>query len=237
MVLVNAWWVERAESRYLVWLWRSATCGSAEPVVVTDIQACFAIGAFFADVASPLIEADGSRSALTDHPVYVRAQRRALLYPGLVLGPSATLFMLAWPGWETQYISGAFERTGGAPANAALYAAFLLLLTAAAWFGNWLGFRWALGGARVRLRVVYLTIVAATLALVGVRWPAVIHLGSYEAFARDPGSMQLVWQDHVFFASFWALTAYCAAPLVVWLVSWKRQLALKRPLAPKQKAA
>lgn len=71
-------------------------------MIVTDIQACFAIGAFYADVASPLLEADRPRSALSDHPVYVQAQRRALLYPGLVLGPSATLFMLAWPGWESQ---------------------------------------------------------------------------------------------------------------------------------------
>lgn len=206
-------------------------------MVVTDIQVCFAIGAFFADVASPLVAGDLPRSALADHPVYVRAQRRALLYPGLVLGPSATLFMLAWPGWETQYVTGAFERTAGAPGHAALFAAFLLLLTAAAWFGNWLGFRWALGGARLRLRVVYLSLVAATVALVGVRWPAFVHLGSYEAFARDPGAMQLIWQDPVFFASLGALTLYCAAPLVVWLVSWKRQLGLKRPFALNQKAA
>jgi hypothetical protein len=208
-------------------------CGPASPidradtVVVTDIQACFAIGAFYADVASPLVGADQPPSALAGHPVYVQAQRRALLYPGLVLGPSATLFMLAWPGWESQYVSSAFERTAGAPAHAAFYAAFLLLLTAAAWFGNWLGFRWALGGARLRLRVVYLAVVAATIALVLARWPAPIRLGSYEAFVRDPSSMQLIWQDRVFFANFWALTIYCAAPLVVWLASWKRQLALR----------
>jgi hypothetical protein len=206
-------------------------------VIVTDIQACFAIGAFYADVASPLVEADRSRSALSNHPVYVQAQRRVLLYPGLVLGPSATLFMLAWPGWESQYVSGAFERTAGTPASAALYAAFLLLLTAAAWFGNWLGFRWALGGARLRLRAVYLGAVAATIVLVGVRWQAFIHLGSYDAFVRDPSSMQLIWHDHVFFASFWALTLYCAAPLVVWLVSWKRQLAAKQSLGLKRKVA
>lgn len=193
-------------------------------MVVTDIQVCFALGAFYADVASPLIGGRRPVSGLSDHPVYVRAQRRMLLYPGLVLGPSATLFVLGWPGWESQYVSAAFERTAGAPGNAALFAGFLLLLTAAAWFGNWLGFRWALGGARRRLRVVYVGVVAATVALVVARWPAFIHLGSYDAFVRDPGAMPLIWHDPVFFASFWILTIYCAAPLVVWLVAWKRAL-------------
>jgi hypothetical protein len=179
-------------------------------------------------VAAPLLTTDAPETA---QDRYRQFRQRVLLYPALFLGPSATLFMLAWPGWESQYLSTAFSDTAGAPLHAALFAGFLLLLAAGAWFGNWLGFRWVRAGARKRLRALYLAVLAATLALVAVRWQAFVHLGSTEDFARDPSRLPFIWNDSVFFISFLALTSYCAAPLVFW---WGR---LRKQVNPNPSAA
>lgn len=179
-------------------------------------------------MAAPLLTTDAPETA---QDRYRQFRQRVLLYPALFLGPSATLFMLAWPGWESQYLSTAFSDTAGAPLHAALFAGFLLLLAAGAWFGNWLGFRWVRAGARKRLRALYLAVLAATLALVAVRWQAFVHLGSTEDFARDPSRLPFIWNDSVFFISFLALTSYCAAPLVFW---WGR---LRKQVNPNPSAA
>jgi len=194
-------------------------------MVVTDIQACFAIGALYADLAAPVLASTTDAQSFAKSDAYARFRHRALLYPALFLGPSATLFMLAWPGWESQYLSASFADTAGAPLNGALFGAFLFLLAAGAWFGNWLGFRWVLTGARRRLRVLYLGILAATVALVAVRWSAFVHLGSYQAFSENPRELPYIWSDSVFFVSFLALTSYCAAPLLVWWVRLRKQVA------------
>jgi hypothetical protein len=199
-------------------------------MVVTDIQFCFAAGALFADLAAPAIVASTDRASFTQSPIYLRLQRRLLLYPALFLGPAATLFMLAWPGWESQYVSAAFSDSAGAPWHALLFALFLLLLTGAAALGNWLGFRWVLGGARRRLRIVYGLVLTATVGLVLARWPALIHLGSFADFVRGPESMPYVWQDTTFFTWFCVLTAYCGLPLGV--LAW---LAYREPSAVARK--
>ena len=188
-------------------------------MIVTDIQACFAIGALYADLAAPLLAATTKPESFAGSDVYARFRHRVLLYPALFLGPSATLFMLAWPGWESQYLNPAFANAADSPFHAALFGAFLFLLAAGAWFGNWLGFRWVLSGARRRLRVLYVGILAATVALVAVRWPALVHLGSVSAFDQDPAALPFIWNDSVFFVSLLALTSYCAAPLLIW---WAR---------------
>ena len=139
-------------------------------MIVTDIQVCFAAGALFADIAAPAIAATTDAASFRQSAIYQRLRFRALLYPALFLGPSATLFMLAWPGWESQYLGEAFVATAGTPWHAALFAAFLLLLAAGAWFGTWLGFKWVLEGARRRLRVVYSTVIAQP--LLSWCWPA-----------------------------------------------------------------
>jgi len=194
-------------------------------MIVTDIQACFAIGALYADLAAPLLAATTKPESFAGSDVYARFRHRVLLYPALFLGPSATLFMLAWPGWESQYLGSAFVDTAGSPFHAALFAAFLFLLAAGAWFGNWLGFKWVLAGARRRLRALYLGILAATVALVVLRWPAFVHLGSVQAFDQNPDQLPFIWNDAVFFISFLALTSYCAAPLLVWWIRLRKQVA------------
>jgi hypothetical protein len=201
-------------------------------MVVTDIQACFAIGALYADLAAPVLTSTTDVRSFARSDIYARFRQRALIYPALFLGPSATLFMLAWPGWESQYLSLAFADTDGAPLHAALFAAFLFLLAAAAWFGNWLGFRWVLAGARRRLRLLTLGILAATVALVAVRWQAFLHLGSVQAFGENPAHLPFIWSDSVFFVSFLALTAYCAAPLLVWWVRLRQQTAARPDESP-----
>jgi hypothetical protein len=182
-------------------------------MVVTDIQVCFAAGAFFADLAAPAILASTQPSSFRASPIYARLRQRVLYYPALVLGPAATLFMLSWPGWESQYLGHAFVATGGSPGHATLFALFLLLLALGAWFGNWLGFRWVLAGARTRLRMVYGSVLAGTLVLLFARWPAPVRLGSYEDFARNPEALPYVWQDAAFFGWFCGLSALCALPL------------------------
>lgn len=193
-------------------------------MIVTDIQGCFAIGAFFADVAAPALAGATDVQSFAKSDLYARFRHRVLLYPALFLGPAATLFMLAWPGWESQYLGASFADTAGAPLHAALFGAFLILLAAGAWFGNWLGFKWVLDGARLRLRLLYLSILAATVALVAVRWPAFVHLGSVQAFNENADQLPHIWNDPVFIASFLVLTAYCASPLVVWWIQLRRQI-------------
>ena len=190
-------------------------------MVVTDIQACFAIGAMCADLAAPLLTSASADEART---LYGKLRHQVLLYPALFLGPSATLFMLAWPGWESQYLGAAFSDTAAAPLNAALFALFLFLLAVGAWFGVWLGFRWVLAGARRRLRMLYLGVLAATLALVALRWPAFIRLGSVQDFVQNPSRLPFIWNDRVFFVSFVGLTTYCGVPLVVWGARLRRQV-------------
>jgi hypothetical protein len=182
-------------------------------MVVTDIQACFAAGALFADLAAPAIVASTDARTFNRSAIYTRLRQRMLLYPALFLGPSATLFMLAWPGWESQYLGESFVATAGKPWNAALFGTFLLLLAVGAWLGNWLGFRWVLAGARTRLRVLYTSILLLTVVLLVARWPAPVRLGSYLAFVGRPEDLPYIWQDGTFFMSFCVLTLYCAIPL------------------------
>jgi hypothetical protein len=192
-------------------------------MVITDIQACFVVGACIADLSAPALASAPEAQSFGGSDVYARSRHRAFLYPALFLGPSATLFMLAWPGWESQYLHPSFVETEGAPFQAALFGAFLFLLAAAAWFGNWIGFKWVLAGARRRLRLLYLGVLAATVALVVVRWPAFVRLGSVQAFKENPGDLPYIWSDPVFFVSFLALTLYCAVPLAVWWLRLRRE--------------
>jgi len=188
-------------------------------MVVTDIQICFAAGALFADLAAPAILASTNASSFRESPIYTRFRHRLLTYPALVLGPSATLLMLSWPGWESQYLGSAFTATDGSPGNASLFALFLLLLALGSWFGNWLGFKWVLAGARTRLRAVYGSVLVGTIVLLLGRWPAPVRLGSYVDFARDADALPFIWQDTSFFVALCALTAYCAVPLGV--IGWQ----------------
>jgi hypothetical protein len=201
-------------------------------MVVTDIQVCFALGAVCADLAAPAIRAGVSASSFVESPIYRRLRQRLLLYPALFLGPAATLFMLSWPGWESQYLAEAFAKTGGSPLNALPFALFLVMLALGAWFGNWLGFKWVLAGARGRLRGVYGSVLLLTVLVVLLRWRAVIHLGSYEDFVRDPETLPHIWQDPTFLVSFCVLTVYCALPLAV--LGW---LALREGASLKKSAS
>lgn len=191
-------------------------------VVPTDVQATFVAAAFFADVGAPSIEAALQGAPERLEGLYRHFRFRAVAYPSLFVGPSATMFLLGWPAWESQYWSSRFETTGGRPFNAALFGLFLLLLFVGGWFGNWIGFRWVMTGARKKLRALYLSVLALTVAIVSVQWPAPVRLGGYEAFHRDPSSLPYLWQDAVFFPVFLAVSAYCALPLVVWFFGIRR---------------
>lgn len=190
-------------------------------IVPTDVQVCFMVGAFLADVGAPAIRAAHEVSPGRAHELYTRFRLRALAYASVFVGPAATMFFLAWPAWETQYWSSRFEQTADHPLHAMLFALFILLLFVGAWFGNWLGFRWVLGGARKRLRV-YLSVLAATIAIVAAHWPAPIRLGTYDEFHANPAALPHIWDDHTFFTSFLLLTVYCALPLPVLIIRARR---------------
>lgn len=185
-------------------------------VVPTDVQASFIAAAFFADVGASSIEAAWKESPERLERAYQRFRFRAVSYPAAFVGPSATLFLLSWPAWESQYWSPRFETTGGRPFDAGLFALFLFLLFIGGWFGNWIGFRWVLSGARKKLRVLYLSVLLLTVGIVLAQWPAPIRLGGYEAFRQDPSSLPYIWQDRTFFFAFCSISAYCIVPLVVW---------------------
>ena len=67
-------------------------------MVVTDIQACFVVGACIADLSAPALASAPEAQSFGGGDVYARSRHRAFLYPALFLGPSATLFMLSYFG-------------------------------------------------------------------------------------------------------------------------------------------
>ena len=197
-------------------------------VIPTDVQVSFLAAAFFADLGADAIDAAAKRSTAEREALYSQFRFRALAYPALFVGPSATVFLLGWPAWESQYWSARFEATAANPINGVLYGFFLVSLFLGGWFGNWLGFRWVLSGARKRLRMLSMGILLLTVAIVCIQWPAPIRLGTYNGFLLDPSVLPYIWQDRTFFVGFWAITAYCAVPLVAWYFQIRQSVRKER---------
>ena len=193
-------------------------------VVLTDIQIAFAAGALFADAGAPIIEAARNHSEASLCKVYSRYMLRALIYAGVFLGPVATISLLAYPAWETQYISPVFDNMLGNPLNASYYGVFLMAVFAAGWFGNWLGFKWVLSGARKRLRIFYLVLVAVTFIIVWIRYPAPVRVGSYAEFQRDPDKLPLYTEDKTFFITFLILLTVAGLPLLIGFIQVRRSV-------------
>ena len=193
-------------------------------VVLTDIQIAFAAGALLADAGAPVIEAARNRSEASLLKVYSRYMLRSLIYAGVFLGPVATISLLAYPAWETQYISAVFDNTLGHPINASYYGVFLMVVFAGGWFGNWLGFKWVLSGARKRLRILYLTVTVITFAIVWLRYPAPVRVGTYEAFWRNPNALPYFTEDHTFFITFIILLLIAGLPLLIFFLQVRRSV-------------
>lgn len=196
------------------------------PVVITDIQFAFAAAAFFADAGAPVIEAARARSPIELCRLDKTYQLRSLIYSTVFLGPAATILMLAYPAWETQYISPIFDNLAGQPLNAIPYGIFLMAVAMAAWFGHRLGFNWILAGKRKQLRLLYFAIVIISFAVFLLRWPAPVRVGSYSEFQRDPNSLPYFTEDRNFFYLFIGLLLLDAIPLVVEFV--RIRLAVKQ---------
>lgn len=192
-------------------------------VVLTDIQIAFAAGALFADAGAPVIEAARKESEATLAKLYSSYMLRSLIYAGVFLGPVATISLLAYPAWETQYVSGMFDHTvayndtTNFPWNAYPYGIFLMAVFFGGWFGNWLGFKWVLAGARKRLRVVYLVLVAITFAVVWLRYPAPVQVCDYASFQANP--FALPCRNYIahrpFFYNFIVLLLLAGLPLII----------------------
>jgi hypothetical protein len=193
-------------------------------VVLTDIQIAFAAGALFADAGAPVILAAKEDSETSLCKVYCRYMLRALIYAAVFIGPVATMSLLAYPGWESQYLSPIFDDMAGHPLNASYYGIFLMVVFAGGWFGNWLGFRWVLAGLRTRLRVVYLSLIAVTFAVMFARYPAPVRVGSYGQFVRDPSSLPYFTDDATFFTSFLVFLAIAGMPLIVGFIQVRRSV-------------
>jgi hypothetical protein len=198
-------------------------------VVLTDIQIAFAAGALFADAGAPVILAAKNDSEASLCKVYCRFMLRSLIYAAVFIGPVATMSLLAYPGWESQYISSIFDHMTGNPLNASYYGVFLMVVFGGGWFGNWLGFRWVLAGWRKRLRILYLGLVAATFAVMWARYPAPVRVGTYEQYVRDPNSLPYYTADATFFTAFLVFLAVAGLPLLIGFVQVRRSVkALQR---------
>ncbi|MBC7909028.1 MAG: hypothetical protein H7Y30_00920 [Pyrinomonadaceae bacterium] len=193
-------------------------------VVLTDIQIAFAAGALFADAGAPVIEAAKNHSEASLLKVYCRYMLRSLVYTAVFLGPVATISLLAYPAWETQYISAAFDNMLGHPVNASYYGIFLMAVFAGGWFGNWLGFKWVLAGKRKQLRIFYLVLVAITFIVVWARYPAPVRIGTYEEFKRDPNALPYYTQDKTFFYCFLVLLLIAGLPLLIGFIKSRMEV-------------
>lgn len=184
-------------------------------VVLTDIQIAFAAGALFADAGAPLIEAARRESEAKLNKIYGSFMLRSLIYAAVFLGPVATISLLAYPAWETQYISPIFDDTLGNPVNAFPYGIFLMAVFFGGWFGNWLGFKWVLNGGRKRLRILYIVVTIVTFAVVWLRYPAPVRVGTYEAFRANPDALPYWTEDRMFFLTFIVLLIIAGLPLLI----------------------
>ncbi len=187
-------------------------------VVLTDIQIAFAAGALFADAGAPVILAARDDSEASLCKVYCRHMLRSLIYAAVFIGPVATMSLLAYPGWESQYLSSIFDHMARNPVNSSYYGVFLMAVFAGGWFGNWLGFRWVLSNLRRRLRILYISLVALTFVVMWARYPAPVRVGSYEEYVRDPSSLPLWTEDPTFFTSFLIFLAVAGLPLILGFV-------------------
>jgi uncharacterized membrane protein len=193
-------------------------------VVLTDIQIAFAAGALFVDAAAPVIEAARERGEAALAKVYNRYMLRSLIYTGVFLGPVATISLLAYPAWETQYLSGVFDNMENHPVNASYYGVFLMVVFAAAWFGNWLGFKWVLSGRRKQLRIFYIVLVAVTFAVMWARYPAPVLVGTYDQYVNNRAAMRYWTEDRTFFITFIVLLLLAGVPLVVGFVKSRMEV-------------
>jgi hypothetical protein len=194
-------------------------------VVLTDIQIAFAAGALFADAGATVIEAARQRSEAALLKVYSRYMLRALLYTGIFLGPVATISLLAYPAWETQYLSGVFDNMENHPVNASYYGVFLMVVFAAAWFGNWLGFKWVLSGKRKQLRIFYIVLIVITFIVMWARYPAPVVVGTYEQYVNGHNvpPMRYWTEDRTFFTCFIVLLLLAGVPLLVGFLQARRE--------------
>ncbi len=194
------------------------------PVVLTDVQIAFAAGALFADAGAPVIEAARKHSEASLLKVYCRYMWRSLVYATFFLGPGATILLLAYPAWETQYISAVFDNMTGHPVNAAYYGLFLMGLFAGGWFGNWLGFKWVLAGKRKQLRIFYTVLVAISFGIFWARYPAPARIGTYAEFKRDPNALPYFTEDKTFFYCFLVLVVLTGLPLVIGFIKARMEV-------------
>lgn len=193
-------------------------------VVLTDIQIAFAAGALFADAGAPVILAAKQSSEASLCKVYCRYMLRALVYAAVFIGPVATMSLLAYPAWESQYISSLFDHTLGNPLNASVYGVFLMVVFGGGWFGNWLGFRWVLAGFRKRLRILYISLIAVTFVIMWARYPAPVRVGTYEQYIRDPYALTYYKDDQTFFLSFLVFLAVAGLPLIIGFIQVRRSV-------------
>ncbi len=184
-------------------------------VIPTDIQVAFITGAFFVDMGRKYIEAEHRASPERSRLAYCRFRLWAVLYAALCLAPVVVIFFSAWPAWESQYWTGYAEQLLGNGFYSFFAGLFLFLLVGAGFLGSRLSFNWVIQGRGRLVRPVYLTVLAITIVIYLIQWPAPIRLGSVAQFRADPYSLPFIWQNSQFFSMFMALLTYCAIPVVV----------------------
>ncbi len=172
-------------------------------MVQIDIPAAFVASQLMLDVGRDAITAQAAAAPGRPSPLYYRFLTRALLFAGLVIAPAGIYLLAGWPGWEQQYWSKRAEQVIYEPANALIPALFVLAIVAAGWMGHVLGYRWLVRGKAKYLRPTYLAILALVTAIVLVRYPAFLLVGTYDQFQHDRGAMGSVFANPHDFAIGW----------------------------------
>lgn len=95
-------------------------------VIPTDIQFSFVAAAIFTDLGKRYILFEHKKSPECSRVAYSKFRLRALIFPILFVIPAAIIFLLAWPGWESQYWSLHIEQTLGNALDASVIGLFFL---------------------------------------------------------------------------------------------------------------
>ena len=111
-------------------------------VLPTDIQVSFIDGAFFVDMGRKYIESEHTISPERSKLAYCKFRNMSLKYTILCLLPVIAVFFSAWPGWESQYWTVHAEKLKGNGLPSLLAGIYMILAVSAAYFGNWLSFKW-----------------------------------------------------------------------------------------------
>ncbi len=174
-------------------------------MVQIDIPAAFIASQLFLDLGSKVVLKEQEHSSEPKPRVYYRYLARAVFFAGFVIAPAGIYLLAGWPGWEQLYWTARVENVIFEWVNALLPALFVMAIVGAAYLGHCLGYRWLVAGQIRRMRITYLSLLAAVVALVLFNYPAFLLCGTYEQYRGARDTMEYVWNNPHDFTIGWAI--------------------------------